>query len=125
MAPDPLSSDALVALAPQLVSPSCTLSSPVQALALIVHTVHTALAFRLTQPEPLTGDGHHANRLPDEWPPHSSPGELKFRYRHDQSSLEFVVTVVELGDRALVAGAAVDVRPLSRPLPLARSVSPD
>ncbi|GAA5844193.1 hypothetical protein JCM9279_001722 [Rhodotorula babjevae] len=108
MVPDPLSADALVALAPQLVSPSCTLASPIQALALVVHTVHTALGFRLTQPRPLDGDGHPANRLPDEWPPHSSAGELKFRYRHDQSSLEFVVTVVELGDRALVAGAAVD-----------------
>lgn len=119
MAPDPLSPSALASLAPRLVSPSCSLSSPVQALALLVHAIHSALSFRLVQPAPAPptegSDEEHqqANRLPDDWPP--PHGELKFRYRHDQSSLEFVVTVVELGDRALVAGAAVDVR---FPLPL-------
>ncbi|GAA5824622.1 hypothetical protein JCM3770_000317 [Rhodotorula araucariae] len=105
MAPDPLAPDALIALARRLVAPDASLSTPAQALALVVHAVHSALAFRLVQPAPADA-ADPPNRLPDDWP--RPGGELKFRYRHSQSSLEFVISVVDLGDRVLVAGAAVD-----------------
>ncbi|GAA5820921.1 hypothetical protein JCM11251_001877 [Rhodosporidiobolus azoricus] len=109
----------LVDLARSLVAQDTALTSPTQALALLLHSIHSALSFRLVSPSPLSpptnaterqGDGEggeaHPNRLPEGWP--QQGGELKFRYKHHQSSLEFVITVVELGDRALVAGAAVD-----------------
>ncbi|BGP43576.1 hypothetical protein JCM10449v2_007617 [Rhodotorula kratochvilovae] len=105
MAPDPLAPDALLALARRLVAPDASLSTPAQALALVVHALHSALGFRLVQPAPTEG-ADPPNRLPDDWP--HPQGELKFRYKHDQSSLEFVISVVNLGDRLLVAGAAVD-----------------
>ncbi|GJN94413.1 hypothetical protein Rhopal_007493-T1 [Rhodotorula paludigena] len=110
--PDPLDPAALCALAPSLVAPDCSLATPAHALALVVHALHSALAFRLVDPAPppppAESTDEHAtpNRLPDSWP---APGaELKFRYKHAQSSLDFVVSIVQLGDRLLVAGAAVD-----------------
>lgn len=125
---DPLAPDALVQLARSLASPDARLSTPAQSLALIAHAIHSALGFRLVHPKPdaqaETGDsneGQHQgeqgqqggdgvkNRLPRDWPPDEGKGELKLKYRHDQSSLEFVISVVDLGGRLLVAGAAVDV----------------
>ncbi|GAA5892762.1 hypothetical protein JCM6882_000574 [Rhodosporidiobolus microsporus] len=109
---DPLDPTALIVLAKRLVHPSTTLSSPTQALALLVHAIHSALSFKLVSPtsqEGATAEGDanaHPNQLPQGWP--QQGGELKFRYKHEQSSHEVVITVVELGDRALIAGAAVD-----------------
>ncbi|GAA6039205.1 hypothetical protein JCM8097_000469 [Rhodosporidiobolus ruineniae] len=127
-AQDPLEPTQLVELAKQLVSPTASLSSPPQALALLIHAVHSQLAFRLVEPQPHTSTTHsdtpsdssatqpgeptapdsppHPNRLPSTWPQQGQ--ELKFKYKHDQSSLEFVISVVELGGRALIAGVAVD-----------------
>ncbi|CEQ42053.1 SPOSA6832_03825 [Sporobolomyces salmonicolor] len=102
---DPLDPTALVSLAKSLVSPSAALTSPTQALALLIHSVHSALAFRLIDPTPGRA-AEHPNALPEHWP---VPGaELKFKYRHHQSSLDFVVSVIDLGGRALIAGAAVE-----------------
>ncbi|GAA5896300.1 hypothetical protein JCM5296_002940 [Sporobolomyces johnsonii] len=102
---DPLDPTNLVSLSKSLVSPSSTLTSPTQALALLIHSIHSALAFRLIDPTPCSAQDH-PNALPENWP---IPGaELKFKYRHEQSSLEFVVSVVDLGGRALIAGAAVE-----------------
>ncbi|GAA6017731.1 hypothetical protein JCM10207_000478 [Rhodosporidiobolus poonsookiae] len=114
MVHDPWDTTALIEQSKQLVSLSSSLSSPTQVLALLVHSIHSALSFRLVSPQPASassGDGGaanqaHPNRLPDEWP--QSGAELKFKYKHDQSSLEYVVSVIELGGKALVAGAAVD-----------------
>ncbi|BGP11493.1 hypothetical protein JCM10049v2_007400 [Rhodotorula toruloides] len=123
---DPLAPDALVQLARSLASPNAQLSTPAQALALLIHAIHSALSFRLVQPKPdaeeetgasegqqqgeqggQAGEGVK-NRLPRDWPPEEGTGELKLKYRHEQSSMEFVVSVVDLGGRLLVAGAAVD-----------------
>ncbi|BGP20141.1 hypothetical protein JCM10213_000774 [Rhodosporidiobolus nylandii] len=110
---NPLDPSALLPLAQRLVSPSATLSSPIQALALLIHAIHSALSFRLVSPAPSPAEESegadeqpHPNRLPGDWPRQGE--ELKFKYRHEQSSLEFVITVIELGGRALVAGVAVE-----------------
>ncbi|GAA5972883.1 hypothetical protein JCM11641_003987 [Rhodosporidiobolus odoratus] len=111
-----LSPDSLLQLAQQLVSSSTSLSTPTQVLALLIHAIHSALSFRLITPEPASSTptelsqasgetAPHPNTLPQGWP--TKDGELKFKYKHDQSSLEYVVSVVQLGDRALVAGVAV------------------
>ncbi|BGP27740.1 proteasome Inhibitor PI31 [Rhodotorula toruloides] len=123
---DPLTPDAVVQLARSLAYPDARLSTAAQSLSLVIHAIHSSLSFRLVHPEPEAGTGPGTregyqqgeqgqqaaegvrNRLPRDWPPEEGKGELKLKYRHDQSSLEFVVSVVDLGGRLLVAGAAVD-----------------
>ncbi|GAA5868441.1 hypothetical protein JCM3774_005380 [Rhodotorula dairenensis] len=99
---DPLETDKLIARARSLVegdaaAGGASLASPVQALALLSHAIHSQLDFRLVQPDP----------LPPDWLAHGND-HFKFRYRHDQSSLEFVVSVQDLdpSPRLLVAAAA-------------------
>jgi len=47
------------------------------------------------------------NILPEEWSQHG-PGNYTFRYKHDQSSLEFVVKVAKLGSRTLLNAIALE-----------------
>ncbi|ORY55967.1 PI31 proteasome regulator N-terminal-domain-containing protein, partial [Leucosporidium creatinivorum] len=87
-----------------------SLSSPIEALALLIHSIHTQVGFRLISPaspavEQEEGAQSVINKLPAGW---SSSGSPKFKYKHEQSSLEFVISVTELGGRALVAAVAVE-----------------
>ncbi|GAA5985605.1 hypothetical protein JCM10908_007038 [Rhodotorula pacifica] len=94
---DTLGADKLMERARSLAGDEhATLTSPVQALALLSYAIHSQLDFRLVSPDaPLQAD----------W---LSRDTFKFRYRHDQSSLEFVVSVQDLhpSPRLLVAAAA-------------------
>ncbi|GAA6017036.1 hypothetical protein JCM11491_006137 [Sporobolomyces phaffii] len=99
--PTLLSADRLVTLAKSIAPRATLFTSPSQVVVLLVHAIHTSLSFRLTTPTP-TGDGAE-NALPDDWQQSSS-----FRYKHDQSSLEFVVSVLDLGDKLMIVGNAVD-----------------
>lgn len=87
------------------------LATPIEALELIVHAIHTQTGFRLVSPAS-DPDSSVANRLPSNWTRDGTPTKLK--YKHDQSSLEFVVSVVELGGRAMLAAVAVQVRSFPR-----------
>ena len=93
-----LDPSAVVALLPNLLPQSVKkLCSPHDAITALVHTAMSSVAFRLiavddTSPARST----LANILPDEWNMHG-PGNYTLRYRHDQSSLEFVVKVAKLG----------------------------
>ena len=117
---DPLSPSSLITKSQSLCSPSTLLSSPSSVLLLLLHSLHSSLSFRLISPTP-----QEDNKLPSEWPS-SLGGDLKLKYKHDQSSLQFVISVVDLGDKLMVVGNAVDVRyyslsPLRPPsLPLLR-----
>ena len=51
------------------------------------------------------------NVLPEDWAKHG-PGSYAFRYKHDQSSLEFLLKVSKLGNRTLVNAIALEVRHL-------------
>ncbi|EAU84910.1 hypothetical protein CC1G_00429 [Coprinopsis cinerea okayama7 len=98
---------ALISLLPTILpSDSKTLSSSHDALAALLHTVFTALAFRLTAvndvPAATTG-----NVLPEEWKK-NGPGHYSFNYRHEQSSLEFAVTVAKLGSRTVINAIALE-----------------
>jgi proteasome inhibitor subunit 1 (PI31) len=46
--------------------------------------------------------------LPSEWN-RNGPGSYTFRYRHEQSNLEYIVKVAKLGSRTLVNAIAVEV----------------
>lgn len=47
------------------------------------------------------------NVLPDGWNAHG-PGNYTLRYRHEQSSLEYLVKVSKLGGRTLINAIAIE-----------------
>jgi proteasome inhibitor subunit 1 (PI31) len=112
-----LDSAALLATLPQLLPTPRRLASPHDAIAALLHTVMSALAFRLIA---VADDGPaldtQSNTLPQAWNEHG-PAHYTFRYRHEQSSLEFVVKITKLGPRTLINAIATHVRLLSCHLP--------
>ena len=86
------------------------LESPQDAIAVLIHTALTALGFRLIAVDENAPARTFDNSvLPDEWNQHG-PGHYAFRYKHEQSSLEFVVKVVKLGSRTMINSIALEVR---------------
>ncbi|KIJ70227.1 hypothetical protein HYDPIDRAFT_78406 [Hydnomerulius pinastri MD-312] len=84
------------------------LTSSHDGLAALVHTVLSALAFRLIAIDDTSSARTFPNNvLPDDW---NTRGlvDRTFRYRHEQSSLEFVVKVIKLGQRTLINAIAVE-----------------
>ncbi|KAJ7095259.1 PI31 proteasome regulator N-terminal-domain-containing protein [Mycena belliarum] len=99
---------ALIALLPDLLPPSKkTLSSSQDGIAALVHAAMSSLAFRLVAIDDLSPGTSSLLALPDEWNK-DGPGHYTFRYRHDQSSLEFVVKVSKLGGRTLINAIALE-----------------
>ena len=110
MTNDILDPAALLPLLPTLLPPSRNhLTSPQDAIAAILHTIFSSLAFRLIGVDDIsvtTTDS--TNILPEEWNK-NGPGHYTFRYRHDQSSLEFVLNVSKLSRRTLINAIANEV----------------
>jgi proteasome inhibitor subunit 1 (PI31) len=101
---------ALCSLLPTLLPPtSKKLNSSHDGIAALVHAALSALAFRLIAiDESSTALSSSSNVLPELWNQHG-PGNYTFKYRHDQSSLEFVVKIIKLGARTLINAIAVEV----------------
>ncbi|CDO68685.1 hypothetical protein BN946_scf184652.g12 [Trametes cinnabarina] len=109
MAANILDASALLHALPGILPPGKKkLESPQDAIAALIHTVFTVLGFRLISTDE-SGPSRtlENNVLPEEWNQHG-PGSYVFRYRHEQSSLEFLVKVVKLGNRTLVNSIAVE-----------------
>ncbi|THV08683.1 hypothetical protein K435DRAFT_740978 [Dendrothele bispora CBS 962.96] len=104
-----LDCSALISLLPTLLpSSDKKLSSPQDGLAALSHSILSALAFRLIAVDdssPASSDSN--NVLPLEWNK-NGPGSYTFRYRHDQSSLEFIVKISKLGSRTLFNAIAAE-----------------
>jgi len=102
---------ALVNQIPNLLPPSNKrLSSPHDGIAALVHAAFTALGFRLVATDDASpARPHPDNVLPDDWNT-KGPVDRTFRYNHEQSSLEFVVKAIKLGQRTLINAIAVEVR---------------
>ena len=87
-----------------------TLQSPQDALATLVHTALTVLGFRLIGVDDSSSTStFEGNVLPESWNSHG-PGHYTFRYKHEQSSLEFVLKMAKLGNRFTINAIAVEVR---------------
>ncbi|KAI0693556.1 PI31 proteasome regulator N-terminal-domain-containing protein [Cytidiella melzeri] len=77
-------------------------------LAALVHSTMTALGFRLVGVEDnATTRTFENNVLPPEWNSHG-PGSYTFRYKHEQSSFEFVLKVSKLGTRTMINAIAIE-----------------
>lgn len=110
MSSDVLDPSALLSKIPTLLPPSFkSLSSPQDAIAAFVHSIMSTLAFRLIAIN--ESSVQSATVLPAEWNK-NSPGHYSFKYKHDQSSLEFVLNIAKLGRRTLINAIAVEVSPI-------------
>jgi len=77
-------------------------------LAALLHAAMTELGFRLIaidENSPPKPDSN--NILPEDWAK-NGPGNYAFRYKHDQSSLEFLLKVSKLGNRTLFNAIALE-----------------
>jgi len=110
--PNPLSypslSKLMLASLPRNATPH--LSSTWDAIALASHASMIALGFRLVG----LGEDHRVEAhsdsmdtlpLPAEW--NSTNGSYAFRYKHGQSSMEFLIKVNRMGGKAVVMGMAM------------------
>lgn len=105
-----LDPSAIISLLPTLLPPTNkNLASPQDGLAALIHTAMSALAFRLIAVDDMSpAISSLINILPAEWNA-NGPGHYTFRYKHDQSSLEFIMKVVKLGSRTLINAIAAEV----------------
>lgn len=110
--PNPLAGSSLsklmVSSLPKEASPH--LNSSFDAIALATHASMIALGFRLVG----LGEDHRVEAhsdydetlpLPTEW--NTQNGSYAFRYKHGQSSMEFLVKVNRMGGKAVVMGMAM------------------
>ena len=68
-----------------------------------------ALSFRLIAVDELSPPLPETNNvLPNDWDK-NGPGCYAFRYKHYQSSLEFLVKIISLGRRTLINAIALEV----------------
>ena len=86
------------------------LSSPHDALAALIHTTFTTLGFRLIAiDDTSSATVFQGNTLPEDWNTKGSTDHT-LRYKHEQSSLEFLVKLMRLGQRTLINAIALEVR---------------
>ena len=108
MSPNILDPSALLQSVPTLLPEDKKLGSQYDAIAVLLHTAMIALGFRLIGVDDSSfATSYDNNVLPSQWNTHTP--NFTFRYRHDQSSLEFVLKLAKLGKRTLINAIAVEV----------------
>ena len=85
------------------------LKDPYAAIALLSHACMLAVGFRLVglgEDDRIEAHSEPADTrpLPQEWDKHSS---YAFRYKHSQSSMEFLLKVTRLGSKAIIMGVGL------------------
>lgn len=110
MSTDALDPSALISLLPTLLPESSKrLASPHDGITSLIHAAMTVLAFRLIAvDDSAAAASYTSNVLPAEWNK-NGPSHYTLRYRHDQSSLEFLLKIAKLGPRTLINAIAVEV----------------
>lgn len=105
-----LDPSAILSTLPQLLpTESMTLASSQDGLASLVHAALTILAFRLIAIDESSTSKNQipSNILPAGWNA-NGPGHYTLKYRHDQSSLEFIIKLSKLGTRTLINAIALE-----------------
>ncbi|SJX63599.1 uncharacterized protein SRS1_14350 [Sporisorium reilianum f. sp. reilianum] len=120
---DLLDPSALLHVLQQQLLPSTSSSSsepllrnPADALAAMIHTIMTRLDFRLTglseddrlpsSQDDSSSSASTSNKLPANWNA-KGPDHYCFRYKHYQSSLDYLIKIVKLGNKAVIHGVAL------------------
>ncbi|KAI5826828.1 hypothetical protein K523DRAFT_310617 [Schizophyllum commune Tattone D] len=84
------------------------LENPQDALSALVHAAFTTLSFRLIGVDDTSSiSTYEGNVLPKEWN-RNGPGHYTLCYKHEQSSMEFVIKVSKLGGRTVINAIAVE-----------------
>lgn len=87
------------------------LATPFDAIALATHAVLLAVGFRLVglgedhKIDNASSDSDVTPELPAEWNQHAP--NYAFRYKHMQSSMEYLVKINRMGDKAVIMGMAL------------------
>ncbi|KAJ1309054.1 hypothetical protein OPQ81_004733 [Rhizoctonia solani] len=108
-----LDASALLAKVPNILPQSSkTLSSPQDALAVLLHSAMTALGFRLVAidedaPASEPEAGATPGLLPEGWN-RKGPDVYTFKYKHEQSSFTFLLKLVRMSGKMIVHGIAVE-----------------
>jgi hypothetical protein len=104
-----LDPSALLSSISQLLPPSKkTFQYSNDAIAALLHAAMAALSFRLVAVDEFSPPSTDPNNvLPLDWNK-NAPGFYTFKYKHNQSSLEFLVKIVSLGRRTLVNAIALE-----------------
>ncbi|TDL29706.1 hypothetical protein BD410DRAFT_736820 [Rickenella mellea] len=107
--PNALDPSVLVSLLPTVLPASKKLlNSPQDGLTALVHSIMSALSFRLVAIDDASPSRTIENNvLPEAWNK-SGPGSYTLRYLHDQSSLQFLLKISKLGARTLVNAIAIE-----------------
>lgn len=110
MAPDLLDPSALVATLPALLpGETKTLNSPQDAIVALLHAALIAVSFRLIGVDEFTPSVSVSdNVLPSVWNQHG-PGYYTLIYKHDQSSLDFLIKLTKLGKRTVINAIPLQV----------------
>ena len=111
MAPDLLDPSALLATLPTLLpGETKTLDSPQDAIVALLHTALIAVSFRLIGLDESAPSSVSVfdNVLPSVWNQHG-PGYYTLIYKHDQSSLNFLIKFTKLGKRTVINAIPIQV----------------
>lgn len=105
-----LDPSALLSSLPKLLPESKKLESPQDGLAALVHSALAAVGFRLVGIDDTAGTSETSsdNVLPDGWN-RFGPSFYTLKYRHSQSSLEFLVKIVRMSSMIRINGMATEV----------------
>ncbi|PFH52853.1 hypothetical protein AMATHDRAFT_139412 [Amanita thiersii Skay4041] len=104
-----LDPSALISSLPALLPPAAkSLNSIHDAIAALLHATMSALSFRLVAVDQSShSSDNQSNTLPPEWNK-NGPEVYTFRYKHHQSSLEFLVKIISLGRRTIVNAVSLE-----------------
>jgi hypothetical protein len=83
------------------------LKSPQDGIAALIHTAFVALGFRLIGVDDASTGDYENNVLPEDWNK-NGPSHYTLKYKHEQSSLEFIIKISKLGSRTMINGIAIE-----------------
>lgn len=105
---DILDPSAVLSSLPTILPPSCTLQSPQDAIVSLIHACMNVLSFRLVGIDDAISFTTSSNTLPEGWNK-QGPANYTLRYKHEQSSMEFLLKIIKMGPITVINAIAIEV----------------